>query len=257
MLEPADLFPQASAAASPLYFDPAVHLVANSIDNGVFHSAWMSAEYAVALVERGSAAEIERAEAVLAAVLTCQDTDPRSPHQGNFRWEHEDAAVEDLNAVQFVLVRLIPLLLARSGRLSPPLIERMEAGIRLGLDAIRRIDVSPIYSNIVAQDITNSILGGQLLNAPEYSRRGLAKLRAWLTVIDKSGIPHEYNSPTYSFVCIEALRKIVVLSAQPDARSLAQLIISRIGLSLALRLHPEMGRLSPPHCRAYYPKLTF
>ncbi|MDE2854027.1 MAG: hypothetical protein OXN88_07645 [Chloroflexota bacterium] len=257
MIEPADLFPQASAASPPLYYDSAVHLVANSIDNGVFHSAWMSAEYAVALVERGSAAEIERAEAVLAAVLTCQDTDPRSPHQGNFRWEHEDPAVEDLNAVQFVLVRLIPLLLARSDRLSAPLVEQIKARIRLGLDAIRRIDVSPIYSNIVAQDIANSILGGQLLNAPEYSRRGLAKLRAWQAIIDKSGIPHEYNSPSYSFVCIEALHKIVILSTLPKACALARLIISRIGLSLALRIHPEMGRLAPPHCRAYYPQLTF
>ena len=39
-----------------------------------------------------------------------------SPHYGNFRWEFEDEAVEDLNAVQFVLVRLIPLLLNDSDR---------------------------------------------------------------------------------------------------------------------------------------------
>ena len=154
---------------------PHVQLVAATIDNGVFHSAWMSAEYAVALVERGSGAEIERAEAVIHAVLGCQDTDRRSPHFGNFRWEHEDEAVEDLNAVQFVLVRLIPLLLNRSERLSGELVERARARIRLGLDAIRRIDVSPKYSNIVAQDIANSVLGGQLLNLPEYTQRGASE----------------------------------------------------------------------------------
>ena len=255
MLEPADIFPRASDAA-PLVYDPDVHLVANTIDNGVFHSAWMSAEYAVALVERGSRAEIERAEAVINAVLDCQDTDTRSPHYGNFKWEHEDEAVEDLNAVQFVLIRLIPLLLGRSDRLSSGLVERARTRIRLGLDEIRRIDVSPKYSNIVAQDIANSILGGQLLDLSEYQRRGAKKLRDWLNIIDESGIPHEYNSPTYSFVCIEALHKIVDFSEQSQASLLARLIISRIGLSVALRLHPETGRLAPPHCRAYYPSLV-
>lgn len=256
MLEPADHFPDDRGAATPLYYDPAVHLVANTIDNGVFHSAWMSTDYAVALVESGSEAEIERAEAVIEAVLNCQDRDPRSPHYGNFKWEREDLAVEDLNAVQFVLVRLIPLLLNHSDRLSDALVARIKEGIRLGLDEIRRIDVSPVYSNIVAQDIANSILGGQLLQLPEYSRRGQAKLRTWLKVIDQSGIPHEYNSPTYSFVCIEALHKIVALSDQAEAVTLAQLIITRIGLSVALRIHPATGRLAPPHCRAYYPALV-
>ena len=255
MLEPADIFPTTGNAA-PLVYDPDVHLVANTIDNGVFHSAWMSAEYAVALLERGSLAEIERAEAVINAVLGCQDMDPRSPHYGNFKWEHEDEAVEDLNAVQFVLIRLIPLLLNRSDCLSRDLVERVRTRIRLGLDEIRRIDVSPKYSNIVAQDIANSILGGQLLNLPVYTQRGIAKLRKWLNVIDESGIPHEYNSPTYSFVCIEALHKIVAFSEESQASLLARLIISRIGLSVALRLHPETGRLAPPHCRAYYPALV-
>ena len=256
MLEPAELFPHQSHSDNPLYYDAECHLVANPIDTGVFHGAWMSAEYAVALVERGSAAEIARAELVIAAVLGCQDSDPRSPHHGNFTWEHEDQAVEDLNAAQFVLIRLIPLLLKYGERLSPPLVERVKASMRLGLDEIRRIDVSPIYSNIVAQDIANSILGGQLLERPEYTARGYAKLRRWLEIIDESGIPHEYNSPTYSFVSIEALRKIVDLSPYAEARVLAQLIITRIGLSLALHLHPVMGRLAPPHCRAYYPALV-
>lgn len=256
MLEPADHFPDDRGSAVPLYYDPAIHLVANSIDNGIFHSAWMSADYAVALVESGAPQEIARAEAVIDAVLGCQDLDPRSPHYGNFRWEHEDLAVEDLNAVQFVLVRLIPLLLQHSDRLSEGLVSRVREGIRLGLDEIRRIDVSPVYSNIVAQDIANSILGGQLLRLPEYSQRGTAKLRTWLKVIDQSGIPHEYNSPTYSFVCIEALHKIVALSEGAEAVALAQLIITRIGLSVALRIHPASGRLAPPHCRAYYPALV-
>ena len=256
MLEPSDHFPDDRGSAAPLYYDPDVHLVANSIDNGIFHSAWMSADYAVALVERGSPQEIERAQAVIDAVLDCQDMEPRSPHYGNFRWEREDLAVEDLNAVQFVLVRLIPLLLNHADRLSEALVLRVREGIRLGLDEIRRIDVSPAYSNIVAQDIANSILGGQLLRLPEYSQRGLAKLRTWLKVIDQSGIPHEYNSPTYSFVCIEALHKVVALSEQPEAVTRAQLIITRIGLSVALRIHPATGRLAPPHCRAYYPALV-
>ena len=256
MLEPADFFARASDSATPHFYDPNVHLVGNPIDNGVFHSAFMSTEYAVALVESGSRAEIERAELVIAAVLDCQDMDARSPHYGNFRWEHEDLAVEDLNAVQFVLIRLIPMLLNRADRLSEKLVARVKERIRIGLDAIRRIDVSTKYSNIVAQDIANSILGGQLLKQPQYTRRGVAKLRMWLAIIDQSGIPHEYNSPTYSFVSIEALHKVVAFSEHAEAGVLAQLIISRISLSVGLRLHAKTGRLAPPHCRAYYQALV-
>ena len=140
--------------------------------------------------------------------------------------------------------------------MSDELVERVRARIRLGLDEIRRIDVSPIYSNIVAQDIANSILGGQLLQLPEYTLRGVAKLREWQKVIDQSGIPHEYNSPTYSFVSIEALHKITKFSENPEASLIARLIISRIAISVGLRLHPRTGRLAPPHCRAYYPHLV-
>ena len=256
MLEAAELFPNQSGSGTPLRYDPEVHLVAATIDNGVFHSAWMSAEYASALVERGSGAELARAEAVLRALLDCQDMDERSPHYGNFRWEREDLAVEDLNAVEFVLIRLIPMLLRRSDRLPDDLVERLKERVGIGLDAIGRIDVSPVYSNIVAQDVANSILGGQLLRREETLRRGLAKLRRWLAVVDQSGIPHEYNSPAYSFVLIEALSKVVALSHHEEACLLARLLITRVGLSVALRLHPGTGRLAPPHCRAYYPSLV-
>ena len=256
MLEPADIIANARGSDPPIVYDPDFHLVAIKVDQRLFHTVWMSTEYAVALVENGSPAEIARAEAVINAVLACQDTDARSPHYGNFKWEHEDLAVEDLNAVQFVLVRLIPLLLSRSDSLSAELVERVKARIRIGLDEIARIDVSTTYSNIVAQDIANSILGGQLLKLPQYTRRGVAKLRKWINVIDQSGIPHEYNSPTYSFVSIDALHKVVEHSEHAEAGVLAQLIISRIGLSVALRLHAKTGRLAPPHCRAYYPALV-
>ena len=55
---------------------------------------------------------------------------------------------------------------------------------------------------------------------------------------------------------IEALHKIVALSDQAEAKMLARLIVTRIGLSVALRLHPASGRLAPPHCRAYFPALV-
>ena len=130
----------------------------------------MSAEYGVALIESGSAAEIERGEAVINAVLLCQDMDERSPHYGNFRWEYEDGAVEDLNAVQFVLIRLIPLLLQRFG----PLVGSVgrageEIGSALpwmpcaGLMCRRCIRISSPKTS------PTQFLGGQLLGAPEYT----------------------------------------------------------------------------------------
>ena len=174
----------------------------------------MSAEYAVALVENASPEALERAEAVIAAVLDCQDMDRRSPHFGNFKWEHEDGAVEDLNAVQFVLVRLIPLLLNHSDRLSRAARSTQDAEAhrpRAGRDPPDR-RLARLLKHRGARHLQFTI-GRPALNLPEYIERGAAKLRdnGWRSS-DQSGIPHEYNSPTYSFVLIEALHKVVAFS---------------------------------------------
>ena len=86
-------------------FDPSENMLAASIDKRVYHRVYLSAEYAVNLVENGTPQSLARAEDVVRAVLKCQELDKKNPHYGNFFWEKEEGIVE-------VVVGLLMLALA-------------------------------------------------------------------------------------------------------------------------------------------------
>lgn len=238
-------------------FDSTVNMLAVSVDDRVYHRVYLTCDYAVALVTEGSSEALSRAEKVIHAVLECQKLNAYDPHYGNFFWEKEEGIVEDLNAVEFVLIRFIPMVMRYGDRLTDSLLQRLQQAIRIALDEIARIDVGLIYTNIVAQDVVNSILGGHLFKEQRLIERGLKKLRNWQSFIDRNGIPHEYNSPVYTSVTITALSHLIDLTDDIEAKMIAKLIMIRLGISFALHLHPYTNRLAGPHCRAYYQFLTF
>ena len=93
-----------------------------------------------------------------------------------FLWEREDEVVEDLNAVQFCLFQLIPLMINYGDVLSVDMQDRVRQSIRLGLEEVRRIDVHFHYTNIVVKDITNTCLGGELLGDEVFKSRGVSEV---------------------------------------------------------------------------------
>ena len=127
----------------------------------------------------GTPEALKRAEKVIEAVLKCQELDERNKHFGNFFWEKEDGFVEDLNAVEFVMINFIPMIMHHGDRLSEDLKEKILISIKFALQEIEKINVSFIYTNIVAKDIVNSILGGQLLGDSSFKNRGKEKLKKW------------------------------------------------------------------------------
>jgi hypothetical protein len=190
---------------------------------------------------------------VLDAVLRCQERRESDPHHGNFFWMAEDDAVGDLNAVEFNLESLTPMMIRHSDRLPPPLASRVLDAIRLGLHEIQRLDVLVAYSNIAVLDVVNSCLGGELLHDPAIAARGYRKLVEWMAFTDQHGIPFEYNSPTYTAVIIRALKLLCDLTQHDDTRIRARTISARLALSVGLHIHPRTGRWAGPHSRAYQP----
>ncbi|UCC44930.1 MAG: hypothetical protein JSU65_03125, partial [Candidatus Zixiibacteriota bacterium] len=170
---------------------------------------------------------------------------------GNFLWYKENGAVEDLNGVSFTLGTMIPMMIRHGDRLPEDLRERIFASIRLGLDATKRLDVSPGYTNIALFDIENTCLGGELLQDEEILARGRQKLVQWMALTDQFGIPFEYNSPTYTGVAIGSLSSLAKNSKDPEIRVRARTALARIGLSVALHVHPSTGCWAGPHSRAY------
>lgn len=248
--------PLPSPLPLPEEFNPATNLISKKTEFGLFHESRRGARLAADLIANGHPDDLSLAEKVLDAVLNCQETDARDPHFGNFYWMAEDRFVEDLNAVEFNLEALIPMMIRHGDRLSAAYCERVRQAIRLGLQEIARLDVLVAYTNITVLDILNSCLGGELLDDALIAQRGYAKLIAWMAYTNQHGHPLEYNSPTYSAVTIRALKRLIDLVQDEGTRAHAQTMIAKLALSIALHLHPPTGRWAGPHGRAYQPSVV-
>lgn len=239
----------------PAEFDPATAMIARTTEYGTFHESRRAARLAADLVANGTPEDLALAGKVLEAVLRCQEINPKDPHFGNFYWMAEDSVVEDLNAVEFVLEALIPLMRDFGDRLPDDLRGRILDAIRLGLDEIRRLDVMVAYTNITVLDILNSCLGGELLQDEAIAQRGYAKLQTWMTFTNQEGHPFEFNSPTYMSVTLRALKRLADHVEDQDTRLRARAMAARLALSVALHIHPGTGRWAAPHGRAYHPSV--
>lgn len=235
----------------PTGFNPETNMIAREVEGTRFHAPIPAVVFAYNLVENGTTQDLEQAEKTIRAVLDCQEKRIGIPHRGNFLWEREDGVVEDLNAVQFILFNLIPLMIQWRDRLSPELQEDIAEAIRLGLKEIARIDVHPDYTNIVLKDITNACLGGELLEDEATARRGYRKLVRWMRHTDKSGIPAEFNSPGYARVAVKVLKRLTDLVEHTPTRFRARICSARLGLSIALHISTITGRWAGPYSRAY------
>ena len=237
----------------PVGFDVSNNMFSREVDGRVYHSLIPAVRFIPKLVENGTETDLALAERMITAVLACQEKDPTDPHIGNFLWEREDEIVEDLNAVQFALFNLIPMMVQWKDRLEEATQTAVLKAIRLGLEEIQRLDVGLEYTNIVLKDITNSCLGGELLNDDEIANRGYSKLLAWMQFTNQSGLPTEYNSPAYATIALEVLNMLATKVNHKATSIRAKMMLWRLGLSTALHIHPHTARLSGPFSRAYRP----
>lgn len=240
----------------PENFSPETCLIAKKTENGVFHESRQGASFAARLVTNGTPQDLALAHKVLDVVLRAQERHPDDPHYGNFMWMIEDTVVQDLNAVEFNLEHLIPMMLQHAERLSPEMQASVLDAIRLGLDEIRRLDVLVVYTNITLLDVLNTCLGGELLGDVAIAACGYRKLVMWMALTDQHGHPFEYNSPTYSVVDIHALARLAALVQHADTRVRARTALARLGLSAALHIHAATGRWAGPHSRVYQPSVV-
>ena len=223
---------------------------------GVYHATYMAARFAYKLAANGTPEDLVILERSIDTLTQrCQELNPEDPHYGNFRWELEDTVVEDLNAVHFAMIQLIPIGLRYKHLLSAKSYNQIIYATQLALAEIERIDVGLDYTNICLKDIINTTLGGQLIGDASAIRRGKEKLWNWLEFTYGSGGGTEINGPVYTNLVLEVMVLLAELCRDPEVASLSRLISARMGLVYALRILPDTGRLAGPFCRCYRPQL--
>jgi hypothetical protein len=212
--------------------------------------------YALCALLRKSEGDSALAEEIISRALDLQELREDDPHYGNFRWFHEDEAVTDLNACQFIVEALVHLLLRAGDRLSDQAKESVFGAIKLALCEAERLDVHWTYTNIFLLDVQNSILGGTLLGDANIRSRGERRLREWAQRTKDAGAPHEFNSPTYAAVQINALAAIANFAQDESISDLALEMERLIWRHVVRYWHAPTMQLGGPHSRAYRRDVT-
>ena len=237
--------------------DGKLHLVAarsNAAAPPTFRPA-SSLPFAQALLKLGDDDARREAHAIIGAVLDSQERDPTHPYFGNFLWLADDLEVGDLNAVQFVMRELLPIVVRYRGSLPLELIERCRTAIELALQEEERLNVAPTYTNIHLMSLFALIVGAEWLEDPTYLALGRERWAKWVRFTIDSGAPHEYASPGYAAVDLSALAELANLVRDPLVRLQANLLYERLWIHVALHLHQPTGQFVGPHCRAYWPAM--
>jgi hypothetical protein len=213
------------------------------------YRASSSLALAHALLREG---EVDEAAAIVDAVLDTQEREPGHPYRGNFLWLADDPEVVDLNAVQFVLRGLIPLLIDEGQKLPAATLARCQDALRLALLEEERLDVAPTYTNIHLQSLFALVVGGEWLGDSRLAALGRERWARWVAFTVGSGAPHEFNSPSYAGIDLLALAAVHTYATDPLVLLQARLMYERVFLHVALHLHRPTRQIAGPNCRSYW-----
>lgn len=237
-------------------FDEQIGLIEQRTDTGVYHPIRESFAYAYALMQAEGESALPKAERIIRRALQAQERNPANIHYGGFKWMDEDRGVTDLNAVQFVLEKILPLLLDYGEWISPEVRAELLTAVRLGAAEIARLNVAVWYTNITLLDMLNTVLAGQVLGDETLLKRGWQRIEEWIAFTNLVGGIPEYNSPTYAAVDLAALAELAHRAVDPIVRVKAQVMEERLWIQTALHYHHPTAQLAGPHGRAYHNDVT-
>lgn len=199
------------------------------------------------------------AQAILANLLTMQDTVPSSPTYGTWPRAYElplaTDSKPDLNWTAFFGEALLDLRLAHPERLPNTLRDSVDQAIDVAARAtLARTDrhADPGYTNIAIKGATLACLASQLSKSADLKASALAKLQGIVEYTHRHGDFTEYNSPTYTWVVVNALQTLRRYTTDPEIRSQAQKLYHLAWEGIALHYHAPSGQWSGPCSRSYF-----
>lgn len=188
-------------------------------------------------------------EAALRLARGMQDTDPASAKFGNYRWRKNDAAVSDLNAVEFATVLTSLVRLEYFERLTPAARELLDSMLRDAVVGMKNHTVGPGYTNIFLKKTFNHLALGRVFG-DEVAETGRRLWAEWLAHTRSDGL-REYTSPTYYGVTLDSLALIHRHAPDETIRREAEGALTLVWSSMAANWFAPAERLSGPHARDY------
>ncbi len=207
--------------------------------------------FTAALAYAEAGAHPERIELLVTRMLESQDRDPQSPGYGSFRWNWNDTAVTDRNAVEFCMQPAAVLWLKHRDKFAPA----VRAKLRDILDPAAVTGsinhrVSDGYTNIALMSAGNLIVLGEGLERKDVADEGYKRLQAVFDLTRRSGV-REYSSPDYYGVDLDAMQLAAAFAQRPDGRRQAQALLELLWTNVAANYWWPSSRLSGAHSRNY------
>lgn len=219
------------------------------------HPTRESLEYALYLLEEGSAARISRALRILDRVLALQVTAPDSRWYGLWGWYLEEPpermAPADWNWADFNGSLLLLIEFRHGAKLGAGLRARLRAAILHAAHCIRSRNVSPSYTNIAIMGSFVTLAAAELLEEPELAAYARGRVRRLCEEIDRTGSFAEYNSPAYGRVSMTSLTRIRMYVRDADGRRRATVLERRLWEHLGAHWDAARQQFAGPMSRCY------
>ena len=227
----------------------------SQLRNTVVHPVRDSFEYALVLLEAGGDARAQTACQVIERTLALQDSDPASKWFGLWSYYLEEPLPKmgavDFNWADFNGSVLLLILNRHGARIPEATKQKMYVGIRQACASIRRRDITPHYTNIIAQGSFVILAAAEMFSDKDLLDYGLGRMRHWATVVDESGSFTEYNSPGYTPFALENLMRMLTIVRNQEALEIAGRLERRVWEELAQHWHAPTMQLAGPMSRAY------
>jgi len=209
--------------------------------------------YALALLQRGSAADVARSTAVLQKLLPLQDRTASSATCGVWPWLLEEPLNEmdspDMNWADFCGASVGHIITLHRTQLTAPLVAALRNSLRLAAEAIRRRNVKPGYTNIAIMGGGVCTVAGEQLKDNGLLYYGRQRLEAVVQYTQRTGGFNEYNSPPYSKVVIAECERTLQLAADLRARRAAEHLRCEAWKAAAASFHAPTQQWAGPHSR--------
>jgi hypothetical protein len=245
-------------------YDPAERMIRTSFSSpgyhttlrdGYVHRTRDSLNYAVALLDSGETARLERAGQILERVISLQDQDPSSRTYGIWSWFLEEPLDQmsppDWNWADFCGTQLLQVAIDHSSRLPVALSQKVRASILHAGRSIKRRNVGPGYTNIALMGTYVTLVAGELFNDKELLEYGKQRLKRFYDYCDERGSFSEYNSPNYTRVAIEEISRMRKHVKDKAAQEYIDELDTFAWHHLARRFHAPTKQWAGPHSRSY------